>query len=143
MKLKNIVLFITIIAATLSLQAASNQSSFDLSTLTRYLTSNGNSAANQTATQAATQENSFLNQNSLATLNTMLNSTPDTLKATVLDKIPTSWKIYLVKLIEFVKTFLNNDSKQSLQQIQNILQQNIAAPQQQQEHTAAFQQIEQ
>lgn len=143
MKLKNIVLFVTIIVTALSLQAASNQPSYDLSTLARYLTSNENSAANQTATQAATQENSFLNQNSLATLNTMLNSTPDTLKATVLDKIPTSWKIYLVKLIEFVKTFLNNDSKQSLQQIQNILQQNIAAPQQPQEHTAAFQQVEQ
>lgn len=137
MKLKNIVLFIMVIVATLPLQAASNQSSYDLSTLTRYLMSNNNEQANPTNTQ-----NSFSNQNTFATLNTLLNSTPDAFKSTILDKIPTSWKQYLVKLIEFIKSYLNEESRQDLQRIQNILQQNIAATQQQ-EHTAAFQQIEQ
>ncbi len=136
MKLKNI-LCITIIFATLQLQAASNQSSYDLSTLTRYLTTNNNSSQEQTNTQ----QNSFANQSTLATLNTLLNSTPDSFKSTVLDKIPTSWKIYLVKLIEFIKTYLNDENKQNLQKIQNILQQNIAATQQQ--HTPAFGQTEQ
>jgi hypothetical protein len=136
MKLKNI-LCITIIFATLQLQAASNQSSYDLSALTRYLTTNNNSSQEQTNTQ----QNSFANQSTLATLNTLLNSTPDSFKSTVLDKIPTSCKIYLVNLIEFIKSYLNDENKQNLQKIQNILQQNIAATQQQ--HTAAFEQTEQ
>ena len=119
--------------------AASNESTFDLSAFARkYLNNAGSSQETQTNAAA---NNSF-NQNSLATFNTLLNETPDSFKSSLLDKVPTSIKVYLVKTIELVKPYLNEASIQSLQRLQNIVQQNIAATHQE-EQTEIFQQSKQ
>ncbi len=66
--------------------------------------------------------------NQFSTINSLLASTPDSVKAAFLNKIPNEYKGYLVQFIEFIKSIFGADKEKTatLDSLKTLLQQNIA-----------------
>lgn len=71
------------------------------------------------------QANQYLNA---AALNNLLASTPDSVKSAIVDKIPDEYKGYLVRFIEFIKSFFSSDKDKitTLDSIKSLLEKNSA-----------------
>jgi len=116
------VLTVFILNSSSLMNAAADYS--DLSSIARkYLSPT--ETAQQAQDNEANTSSSYLNATSL---NQLINSTPDSVKEAVINKIPQEYKGYLVRFIEFIKSFFTSDKNNTatLDSIKNLLEKNMA-----------------
>lgn len=137
MKISTKIIIVTVFVAHLSLlQAADtnvNSTNSTIYNLARsYLTSalkpeQKQAIWGQQALEKKTQQKSA-ESNQYTNINSLLTSTPDSVKTAVLNKIPNEYKGYLVQFIEFIKSFFGTGTEKTatLDSLKTLLQQNIA-----------------
>ncbi len=131
---KLVALSVIIVPLTLT---ASDYSNLDISSIARKYLSSPNTGFNNAETKQEVLGQEIVGKDlqekneysSTATLNSLLNATPDSIKSALVEKIPQEYKGYLVQFIEFIKSFFSNDKDKvtTLDSIKNLLQKNREA----------------
>lgn len=115
-----------------SLAQAMVDGSSNFAALSRQYVSGNRDVADTNKGVLSQQKNDAANQYlNAAALNNLLASTPDSVKSAIIEKIPDEYKGYLVRFIEFIKSFFSSDQDKTttLDSIKSLLEKNSAESQ--------------